>query len=45
VSAFRAAQYDQAVVEFGKALEYEPGHQKARLYLTSARELGMRLGR
>ncbi len=45
VSAFRAARYDQAIVEFSKALEYAPGHQKAKLYLTSARELGVRLGK
>ena len=45
VSAFRAARYNQAIVEFSKALEYEPGHQKAKLYLTSARELGVRLGK
>jgi Flp pilus assembly protein TadD len=44
VSAFRAARYDQAIVQFSKALEYEPGHQKAKLYLTSARELEVRLG-
>ena len=43
VSAFRAARYDQAVAEFAIALKYNPGHQKARLYLGSSRELQTRL--
>lgn len=43
VSAFRAASYDLAVVEFKKALEYNPQHQKARLYLGSATEMQTRL--
>ena len=45
VSAFRAANYDRAVTEFKKALEYDPQHQKARLYLSSASEMQSRLKR
>ena len=43
VSAFRMASYDLAVAEFKKALEYNPQHQKARLYMRSASELQVRL--
>jgi tetratricopeptide (TPR) repeat protein len=43
VSAFRMASYDLAVSEFKKALEYNPQHQKARLYLGSASEMQTRL--
>lgn len=39
VLAFRAAQYDQAVEEFEQALEYAPGHKKARFYYSSAKTL------
>jgi len=43
VSAFRMASYNLAVVEFKKALEYDPQHQKAGLYLRSASEMQVRL--
>lgn len=39
VVAFRAAHYDRAVSEFALALEYSPGHQKARFYHSSAKTL------
>ncbi|MGD8930983.1 MAG: tetratricopeptide repeat protein, partial [Chromatiales bacterium] len=45
VSAFRMANYELAVTEFNKALEYDPQNQKVRLYLSSAREMQMRLAK
>lgn len=39
VVAFRAAHYDRAVNEFALALEYSPGHRKARFYHSSAKTL------
>jgi len=39
VAKFRASRYGDAAVEFKRALEYDPGHSKARLYLSSATKL------
>lgn len=43
VTAFRAARYKRAVAEFKMSLKYNPGHQKARLYLETASELQTRM--
>jgi len=45
VTAFRAARYEQAVDAFMMSLKYNPGHQKARLYLETASELQTRMAR
>lgn len=39
VAKFRASRYRDAAVEFRRALEYDPAHSKARLYLSSATKL------
>jgi len=39
VVAFRDARYGEAVGEFEQTLRYEPGHHKARFYLSSAQAL------
>jgi tetratricopeptide (TPR) repeat protein len=39
VAKFRASRYGDAAVEFKRALEYDPGHSKAKLYLSSATKL------
>lgn len=39
VDAFRNARYGEAVSEFEQTLRHEPGHHKARFYLSSAQAL------